>query len=272
MSNQSKEKLFTSSFIFACFGNFFLFFGFYLLLPILPLYLIETFHTTKSTVGIILSCYTLSALFIRPFSAFFADLYNRKPLYLWAYFFFVLVFVSYPVATSIGLFFLMRVLHGLAFGSVSTTGNTLIVDIMPSSRRGEGLGYFGMANNLAMAAGPMMGLFLHDMTGSYNFIFYSSLFSGFIGFACATMIKNIPKEKMIQKEAISLDRFFLSKGIFAGISLLLLGIPYGMITTYVALYGKEIGINKGIGIFFSLMAAGLVISRLFAGKLLYYHF
>lgn len=267
MSNQPKEKLFTSSFIFACFGNFFLFFGFYLLLPILPLYLIETFGTNKSTVGIILSCYTLSALLIRPFSAFFADLYNRKPLYLWSYFFFVFLFVSYPVATSIALFFSMRVLHGLAFGSVTTTGNTLIVDIMPPSRRGEGLGYFGMANNLAMATGPMMGLFLHDMIGSYNFIFYTALFSGVIGLACATMIKNIKKEKVIQKEAISLDRFFLSKGVFSGISLLLLGIPYGMITTYVALYGKEIGINKGIGLFFSLMAVGLIISRLFAGKL-----
>ncbi|MDL2262267.1 MFS transporter [Bacteroidales bacterium OttesenSCG-928-I21] len=141
----------------ACVGNFLLFFGFYILLPILPLYLIEMFDTPKTTVGIVLSCYTLAALFIRPFTAFFVDMFDRKPFYLLAYFLFISVFISYPLVTSVGLFLLMRVLHGLAFGAVTTSGNTLIVDILPSSRRGEGLGYFGMANNLAMAIGPMIG-------------------------------------------------------------------------------------------------------------------
>lgn len=266
MGKQAKEVLFTSSFILACIGNFLLFFGFYILLPILPLYLIEVFQTSKSTVGIVLSCYTLAALFIRPFSAYLTDMFNRKPIYLWSYFLFILVFVAYPIVASVGFFLLIRVLHGLAFGAVTTTGNTFIVDIMPASRRGEGLGYFGTANNLAMAIGPMTGLFLHDMTGSYNLIFYTAIFSGAVGFICASLIKS-PTKIITPKEKISLDRFYLSKGILSGLCLLMLGIPYGITMTYTAIYGAELGITQGLGVFFSLLALGMISSRLFAGKL-----
>lgn len=262
----SKDKLFTPAYILACVGNFLLFFGFYVLLPMLPLYLIEVFDTTKSMVGAVLACYTLAALFIRPFTAFFADMFDRKPVYIAAYFLFVVIFISYPLVASVALFLLMRILHGLAFGAVTTTGNTLIVDIMPSSRRGEGLGYFGMANNLAMAIGPMTGLLMYDMFHEFNIIFYTVILSGFLGFACVLFIK-VKKRPKEPSEPLSLDRFYLPKGILAGVCLFCLAIPYGMTTTYVALYGNEIGLNSSMGIFFSLMALGMIVSRLFAGKM-----
>ncbi len=268
MDDLSQDKLLTSSYILACLGNFLLFFGFYILMPTLPLYLIETFDISKSMVGVILSCYIVATLITRPFTAFFADMFERKPLYLWAYFFFIAVFISYPLVASVGLFLLMRILHGLAYGAVSTMGNTLIVDIMPASRRGEGLGYFGMASNMAMAIGPMIGLLMHDTTGNFNLIFYGAVLSGAIGFCCVSFIK-APKKQAKEKptEPLSLDRFLLLKGMRAGFCFLLLAIPYGMTTTYVALYGKELGITGGMGFFFVLMAVGLLISRFFSGRL-----
>lgn len=261
-----KDKLWTQSFISACAGNFMLFFAFYLLLPILPLYLIEQFHTTKSMVGIILSCYTLVALIIRPVAGFILDIFNRKPIYLFAYALFALTFVGYPLAAFVSTFLFLRILHGVTYGLVSTAGNSLIVDIMPASRRGEGLGYFGVANNIAMALGPMISLFMHDYY-SFDSIFYMAIGSGLVGFIIASTIKSNKKVDRPVKQPIALDRFFLLKGLNAGFSLLLLGIPYGMITTYVAIYGKELGIHSGMGIFFSLMAVGLIGSRMFAGKL-----
>jgi Arabinose efflux permease len=266
MSQIPKDKLFTKSFIFACTGNFLLFLGFYLLLPILPLYLIDTFNSSKSEVGVILACYTVAALAARPFSAFLADKFNRKPLYLIAYSVFVVIFISYPLVELVLLFALMRVLHGFAFGMVTTAGNTLIVDIMPSSRRGEGLGYFGIANNLAMAVGPMIGLMLHETAASYNLVFYSALTSGLLGFAFASQIKAPRKPKFVN-EPLSLDRFFLMKGLRAGFCLLLMAIPYGITTSYVALYAQEIHLMGSMGLFFSLMAAGMILSRTFSGTM-----
>lgn len=237
-----------------------------MLMPVLPLYLINTFGTPKSEIGLILAGYTVAALAIRPFSGFLLDLFNRKPVYLLAYALFVLLFVGYPLAQSILLFALLRVLHGLAFGMVTTAGNTLIIDIMPASRRGEGLGYFGVANNLAMAVGPMIGLMLHEYTGSWNLIFYSAVACGLLGFFFASRIK-APIKPQFVREPLSLDRFFLINGWKAGLCLLLLAIPFGMTMTYLTLYAEEAGVSGNMGMFFSLMAVGLIGSRTFAGKL-----
>lgn len=263
----NKEKLWTSSFISACIGNFLLFFAFYLLLPVLPMYLIEEFHTSKSLVGLILSSYTIAALLIRPFAGFVLDLFNRRPLYILAYLFFILTFIGYPLVSFINIFLLLRIFHGFTFGMVTTAGNSLIVDIMPASRRGEGLGYFGVANNLAMAIGPMISLFLHDYY-QFDVIFYTAIFSGFTGFIFAINIKSKKSNvDRLVKQPIAFDRFFLLKGFKSGFCLFLLGIPYGMLTTYVAIYGKESGIKSGMGMFFTIMAIGLITSRLFAGKM-----
>lgn len=267
MDTIPKDKLFTSSFFFACFGNFLLFLGFYLLLPVLPVYLMDTFHATSSQVGIILSCYVVAALVVRPFSGFLADRFQRKTVYLIGYGLFVVAFVAYPLVETMLLFIFLRILHGLTFGMVTTSGNTLIVDIMPSSRRGEGLGYFGIANNLSMAVGPMIGLMMLDAGHSYNWLFYTALGCGLAGFAFASSIK-APRKPRAASEPLSLDRFYLIKGLPAGFSLFLMAIPYGITTSYLALYAKDIHIHGTTGLFFSLMAVGLISSRTFSGKLI----
>ena len=112
----------------------------------------------------------------------------------------------------------------------------------------------------------MTGLFLHEAGASYTLIFCCSLAACLLGFLCATMVKT-PYKAPVKREPISLDRFILLKGIPAGISLMLLSIPYGMTTNYVAMYAKQIGITASTGFFFTLMAIGMAVSRLFSGKL-----
>ena len=261
-----EDRLVTPSYCFILAANFLLFFGFWQLMPVLPFYLSETFSAGHSTIGIILSCYTVAALCIRPFSGYFLDSFARKPLYLLAYFIFMSMFAGYIIAGSLTLFILFRIVQGFSFGMVTVGGNTVVIDIMPSSRRGEGLGYYGLANNIAMAVGPMFGLFLHDAGMSYTTIFCCSLGSCMAGFVCANLVKT-PYKPPVKREPISLDRFILLKGIPAGVSLLLLSIPYGMTTNYVAMYAKQIGISATAGFFFTFMAMGMAISRIFSGKL-----
>ena len=261
-----KDRLVTPGYCFILAANFLLYFGFWLLIPVLPFYLSEVFNAGNSTIGIILSCYTVAALCIRPFSGYFLDSFARKPLYLLAYFIFMTMFAGYIIAGSLTLFILFRIIHGVSFGMVTVGGNTVVIDIMPSSRRGEGLGYYGLSNNIAMAVGPMSGLFLHDAGMSYTTIFCCSLGSCIAGFICASLVKT-PYKPPVRREPISLDRFILLKGIPAGVSLLLLSIPYGMTTNYVAMYAKEIGIHATTGFFFTFMAVGMAISRIFSGRI-----
>lgn len=261
-----KDKLITTSYVEILAANFLLFFGFWLLMPVLPFYLTEVFDANKTTIGAVLSCYTIAALCIRPFSGYLLDTFARKPLYLLAYFTFTAIFGGYLVAGTLTLFILFRVVHGVSFGMVTVSGNTIVIDIMPSSRRGEGLGYYGLANNIAMSIGPMTGLFLHDAGVEYTFIFCCSLGSCLVGFLCAALVKTSYKPP-VKREPISLDRFILLKGIPAGLSLLLLSIPYGMTTNYVAMYAKQIGVQASTGFFFTFMALGMAVSRLFSGRL-----
>lgn len=266
-----KDRLVTPGYCLILAANFLLYFAFYLILPILPFYLTEVFHTGNAAVGVILSCYTVASLCIRPFSGYLLDTLARKPLYLIAYFVFITIFAGYMLAGVLTLFVMLRVAHGLAFGMVTVAGNTIVIDITPSSRRGEAVGYYGLMNNTAMSFGPMTGLFMHD---SYPFetIFLCSFISGALGFIAACLVKTPKKaerrkEKGEEKrEPLSLDRFVLIKGIPAGIALLLLSIPYGMTSTYVAMYAKEIGISLSSGLFFTFMAVGMAVSRMFSGR------
>ena len=97
-----KDKLITKNYIEILAANFLLFFGFWLLMPVLPFYLAEVFDANKTTIGAVLSCYTIAALCIRPFSGYLLDTFARKPLYLLAYFTFTAIFGGYLVLADKG--------------------------------------------------------------------------------------------------------------------------------------------------------------------------
>ena len=287
----TKDRLFTPGYICILAANFLFFFGFWLLVPVLPFYLRETYACHTAAIGIILSCYTVSCLCVRPFSGFLMDRFPRKPIYISCYVACMAMFLGYMSDTTLTAFILLRAIHGVAFGGVTVGGNTLCVDIMPSSRRGEGLGYYGLTNNIAMALGPMAGLLLHGQI-SYNSIFLAGMTASAIGLLCAISVKartpeslrkpqhpvrntaggkrqddNVtPANRTVRSHGISLDRFILLKGIPVSISLLMLSIPYGATTNFVAMYAREINLDVPTGFFFTLMAAGMGASRLVAGK------
>lgn len=259
-----RDRLFTRSYCFILAANFLLFFGFWMVIPVLPFYLKDNFSCPEAIIGLILSIYTVTALVVRPFSGYLMDTFPRKPLYILCYFVCTALLLSYTLAGVLILFIILRALHGFAFGGVTVGGNTVVVDIMPSSRRGEGLGYYGLANNLGLALGPMTGLFLHGAI-SYDGIFAIAFLVTLWGLVMASLVK-APHKVPAKRPPLSLDRFFLIKGIPAGAALLLLSIPYGATTNFVAMYAGEIGITTPSGFFFTCMAAGMGVSRIFSGR------
>ena len=266
-ANAVKEKLFTPSYILMCLANFLTAFSFFLLVPTLPFYLVGNFGVEHSMVGLVLSCYVIAVLCIRPFAGFIADIFPRKRVYVVSYVLFALSFVGYLfISSDIIAFIILRVLHGFAFGALNTTGNTLVIDIMPSSRRGEGLGYFGVTNNLAMAFGPMAGLLIIS-DGNYDLLFSAALSVAVIGSVLAMLVKVKYRQPLERSGKIfSADRFLLFEGIPASMAFFMLAIPYGMTSSYIAIYAAEVGIDKGVGAFFTVQGAGLIVSRLISGK------
>lgn len=264
---QAQEKLWNSEYWKVMIANFSLFFAFYLLTPLLPLYLSENFHATKDVIGTVLSGYTLTALISRPFSGYLVDSYPRKKVLLWCFFFFFILFGGYLAAGTLVLFAIVRTLHGLPFGALSVANSTVAIDVLPSSRRNEGIGYYGLSNNLAMAIAPTVGLFIYRATNSFDILFILSFVVAGLGFLVDSTVK-LPKKELIKnKNKLSLDRFFLTRGWLLAVNMVFFGFCYGVLSSYLALYAKErMNINSGTGIYFTLLSVGLILSRLQGNK------
>lgn len=157
---ECKDKLWNANYCLAMIGNFMMFFSFYLLTPLLPIYLDAQFGADKDLIGLVLSGYVLAALVVRPFSGFIVDSFNRKKVLVLCFFIFFICFTGYIGASSILMFALVRTLHGFPFGATTVANSTVAIDVLPSARRNEGVGYYGLSNNLAMAIAPSVGIYI----------------------------------------------------------------------------------------------------------------
>lgn len=264
-----EEKLWNSNFIKVCIGNFLIKFSFTLIVPLLPLYLSETFQASKDTIGIVLSCYTLMVILVSPFSGFIVDRFPRKIVLLLSNFLFFSIFIGYIASGTLLMFAIFRTIHGAPFGTSIVSTNTLSIDVLPSSRRTEGISYFGLSNNVATALGPFVAVFvLQASGGDYHKLFLFSMLIALAALIVNSTIKVNPKSyETNTSKVISLDRFFLTKGVRQALNVACFAFCYGVVSTYVAIYGKEeLGITKGTGYWFLFFAIGLMVSRLTGAK------
>ena len=250
-------------------ANFSLFFAFYVLTPLLPLYLSEHFGATKDMIGLVLSGYTITALVIRPFSGYMVDSFPRKIVLMVSFGTFAIFFAGYLAASTLLLFTIVRTLHGGPFGTLTTANATVAIDVLPSSRRTEGIGYYGLSNNLAMALAPTIGIYVYQLTHSFEFLFWIALIVACAGWLVDATVTLPSKEIVRNKSKLSLDRFFLVRGWLLGLNMVAFGFSFGVLSNYLAIYGKEVmGITGGTGTYFLLCSIGLIASRLQGSKAL----
>lgn len=271
------EKLWNKNYIKVMTANFTLFFAFYLLTPLLPLYLSERFDATKDVIGLVLSGYTITALLFRPFSGYVVDTYSRKKVLVICFMVFAIFFAGYLAASTLLLFTIVRTLHGGPFGALTVANSTVAIDVLPSSRRNEGIGYYGLSNNLAMAIAPTIGIFIYNHTHNFELLFWLTFMVALLGLACASAVSIRSKDDGEPADAnaegasrkLSLDRFFLLRGWLLGVNMIAFGFSFGVLSNYLAIYGKEIlGITGGTGTYFMLCSVGLILSRIQGGKAL----
>lgn len=266
MSGQ-KEKLWNANYVKVWCANFMIFFSFMLVTPLLPLYLSETYHADKDTIGLVLSGYTLTALLTRPFAGFFVDSFPRRTVLLVCYFLFFAMFAGYLVAGTMTLFAIVRTMHGAPMGSVTVANSTSAIDVLPSSRRAEGIGYYGLSNNLATSIAPTIGLLIYGAVKNYDLLFLTSFCAAGIGLGINWSVHFPYKEIVPNRGPLSFDRFFLLKGWSEGVVMVCVGLSYGVLATYLAIYGKEeLHMSAGTGAWFAVLCGGLILSRLVGAR------
>lgn len=260
----AQAKLWNSNYLKIWGVNFLIHFAFTLIVPLLPLYLSETFGANKQTIGLCLAGYTIMAILVRPFSGYLVDTMPRKRVLVICSVIFAAVFGGYIGAGTLIVFTVFRTLHGMPFGALSVSANTVAIDVLPAERRTEGIGYYGLSNNLATVIGPAIAIFLLQAAGGdFRPLFIISMATAALAIVLSSLIRLPQRDFIPEKKMFSLDRFFLLKGWREALALIILSIAHGIVQTYVAIYGKEdLGILTGTGLFFTLFALGLIVSRL----------
>ena len=248
-------------------ANFSLFFAFYILAPLLPLYLYEQFGASKDVIGVVLSGYTVTALLSRPLSGFLVDGFDRKRMLMCFYALFFVFFAGYVAAGSLLLFAIVRTLHGGAFGGLTVANSTVAIDVLPSSRRNEGIGYYGLSNNLAMALAPTAGIAIYQCTGRFELLFWVALVVAGLGMVVDHSV-TLPEQTVVRKKRpLSIGRFFLIRGWLLAVNMVFFGFCFGVLQNYLAIYSKEVmGVTTGTGVFFILLSSGLIVTRLMGAK------
>jgi MFS family permease len=258
-----KEKIWTKDFVFICLANFFAFLGFQMTLPTIPLF-VEHLGGNDQLIGLVVGIFTFSALMMRPFAGHALETKGRRFVFLLGLAIFVISVGSYSFITSILLLFMMRGIQGIGWGFSTTAAGTIATDIIPASRRGEGMGYYGLSGNLALAFGPSAGLLLAEML-SFSHLF---LICAALGLASLLFALNITYKKIGQPQVREHNKWdiYEKSALEPSILLFFLTVTFGGIASFLPLYTAQKGIS-GIQWYFLLYALALMVTRPFAGQL-----
>lgn len=257
-----KQPLWTKDFIIIAIMNLFLFLGFQMLLPTLPLFA-KSLGGSDALLGWIVGSTTVASLIIRPISGILLDKMGRKGILTAGLFIIILVTSSFGWLPSVGVIIAVRFLHGIGWGMASTASSTIASDNIPKSRFGEGMGYFSLSNSLAMALAPSIALAMFAGNGFKPISFVSA------GLAVVVLLmsfffENTQKEK--QQEGKVKLAFYERASILPAAIMFFVCATYGSITGFLSLYATKAGI-RNIGVFFTVYAVTLLVSRPLSGKL-----
>jgi MFS family permease len=253
------ERLWTKSFILMTVGMLFLFTAFYMLYPTLPLF-IKQMGGDEAQVGLAMGAFMLSSVIFRPIVGGLLDRFGRRPFIVWGLLLFAVVMYMYNWIGGIVVLMGLRILHGMSWAVSTTAILTAVTDMIPSARRGEGMGWFSMSMTLAMAIGPLFGIWVTQNLS------YHALFLFAVGLSAAALLLMLGAKMPFRPQSGARRIEFFEKSILpVTASIFFLFLAYGGIVSFIPLFADSIKVNSGT--FFLVYAATLVLIRPIAGKL-----
>lgn len=263
----SKVKLWSRSFIFVMLANALLFGAFEMLLPTLPLF-VSRLGGDATQIGLVTGIFVFSAILIRPFAGVLATKMDKKYLLIIGIAICALSSGVYYLSSGVGMMIFVRVIHGFGFGLATTYFTTIAAENIPEDRRGEGMGYFGVGETMAMSVGPLMGV---SILGNNHF---GSLFmscTAFILLALLTTIfisrkPNMANELRTVEVPTTTVKLIEKRVLFPSILIFMTGISSGGIMSFTTLYAIDKGFENVAWFFFIVAIAGLLV-RLVSGKM-----
>ena len=268
-SSKKKEVLVTKNYVLLILVSFCVQIVFYIYILITSKFAIEELGSSSAAAGIASSMYIVGSLFARILAGRLIGIMGYKKILLLFAITNVIFSSGYLIVGNIYLLIVLRFLHGMSFGAISTAASTAVAEFIPLSRRGEGIGYFSLAQTMAAVFGPVFPIFLSNM-GSYSLLFSISIFMSFAGVICTLLLTLgnrgvIPSDQKDRKFSIKqyLDFSSLRLGIVASIAFMC----YASILSFMPIFTAEKGLLSASGFFFLFYAGAAFISRPTSGRI-----
>ncbi|WP_210605119.1 MFS transporter [Brevibacterium oceani] len=266
----ARAKLWTKDFIVGIGLNLSMSMVFYLLMTSMAGYAVARFAAGEAAAGFASSSFVLGAVVARVLTGKYLDFIGRRRLLVITMSASVLASLAYLVADDLTLLLGLRIVHGIAFGAGNTAIMTAIQSIIPSSRRGEGTGYFGTATTLSTALGPYLGVIIPRQF-DFAMLFVASAIMSVIALACCLLIR-LPVQELSDyqrrtKWHLKLGTLVDRDGLRIGSVMLLAGTAYAAALVFLAGYAAEHGVAPAASLFFVAFAVASLVARLFVGRL-----
>ena len=265
------NKLWTKDYISVCLTTFFMFLNYYYLLVTIPIYLIQDLQGNTAQAGILVAVFYVAAILIRPIAGKWIETYGIKKIFLVSLIIYLVAAFMYFFTTTLISLAVLRFVHGIGFGMVTTSTGTIVASIIPNGRKGEGMGYYGLMMNISMALGPFVGLLAITQWGS-SVMFIVSAVSVVIGTITGFLI-SLPKEeikvateKPVKHKGLKMKDLIEMSALPISLVSFFFALVYASIVSFVSVYAKELQLTEIASYFFIVYVIALLISRPFTGK------
>ncbi|WP_082235925.1 MFS transporter [Halobacillus massiliensis] len=266
----NKEKLWTKSFISISVVNFVMMLSMYLLIVTMASYAVETHGASTSMAGLVSSIFIIGVLLGRLYSGKEIVKHGSKKMLLAGIIFFVLITLLYFIPSNIYVLLMIRILHGVGVGLATTATGTIVAQVIPESRKGEGISYFSLSIILSTAIGPLIGIALIQNFG-YASIFIFSLIVGIASLFIALPVEEPQveyREEQKEQKGFKLSNFLEPMALPVSIVMLIAALAYSGTLAFITSYAAEINLVGAGSMYFLVYAVAILISRPFTGKLM----
>ena len=240
---------------------------FYVLVTTMAGYAVKEFAANNASAGLASSAFVIGATGARVFSGFLVDAVGRRRVLFTSLVLVILTCAFYIPAHSLGLLIAVRVIHGIGYAFASTAVMAVAQSVIPSARRAEGTGYFALGTTLATAIGPALGLWLVGSVG------YSTMFKVVIGMSVVAFLLSLlvrspePKDEAHHhRPSFNLSAIVHPKVAPIGFFMLLVGICYAGVITYLNSFSEGNDLVTGAQYFFLAYALVTLVMRFVLGK------
>lgn len=263
-------KLWSRQFTVAVVVNMLMSMVFYLLLTSMAGYAVQRFSASDSVAGLASSSFIVGAVFGRLISGKFLDFVGRRRMLMAAMALLAVAGLAYIPVTDLTLLISLRIVHGVAFGVGNTALVASVQSVIPPTRRGEGNGFFSVATTVSTALGPFLALWLSRGAG-FTMVFLLAGLSGAAALVAAifyTVPNRVPTDaERAAKWSLKAHALVDVDGLKIGSVMLIAGVAYVPLLSFLALYTQKLGIDDASGTFFVMFALAALVSRPLAGRI-----